>query len=111
VQLISSHTLAAEDKNKLDAMDKEMREREPKLKQTALDKTAERDSHSGNAVHRLSEKDLLGYAGMAAQLGIALASDAALTRKRIVFYAGALVGAIGAALTAYTFLLDYIAIK
>jgi len=55
----------------------------------------------------LAEKDLLGYAGLAAQLGIALASVAALVRRRAAFYAGIAAGTVATAITAYAFAMHY----
>jgi hypothetical protein len=50
---------------------------------------------------------LLDYAGMAAQMGIALASVAALTRRREAFVIGALCGAAGIAITAYAIIANH----
>jgi hypothetical protein len=54
------------------------------------------DSHA-----RLAEKDLLDYAGVAAQLGIALASVAALTKRQSAFNVGVIAGLIAVAVTCY----------
>ena len=51
----------------------DLRDRQAGLKQSAADKTAERDQYLKNGLKRLAEKDLLGYAGLASQLGIAMA--------------------------------------
>lgn len=83
------------------------RDRQTGIKQTALMKANERDLHLKNGLRQLAEKDLLGYAGLAAQLGIALASVAALVRLRIAFYAGILTGGIGVIITLYAFAMHY----
>jgi Domain of unknown function (DUF4337) len=81
----------------------DLRAHQPKLKQAATDKTAERDRHLQTGLKWLTEKDLLGYAGLAAQLGIALASVAALVRWRTPFVAGILAGAVCIGITLYAF--------
>jgi hypothetical protein len=106
-QLIASPTLGESDRKRLTVMGKQMRDREPGLKQAAINKGVERETHLQMGQRHLGERDLLGYAGMAAQLGIALASVAALTRKKIIFGAGLLTGLIGAGLTAYVFISEY----
>jgi len=85
----------------------DLRARQPKLKQTATDKTAERDQHLQIGLKWLAEKDLLGYAGFAAQLGIALASVAALVRWRTPFLAGIVAGALCIGITLYAFAAYY----
>jgi hypothetical protein len=49
----------------------------------------------------LGERDILQYAGMAVQLGIALASVAALTRRYDAFMAGVICGVLGVLTTGY----------
>ncbi|MBS0281623.1 MAG: DUF4337 family protein, partial [Proteobacteria bacterium] len=83
----------------------ELRARQPALRKTATDKAAERDEHLKDGGKRLAERDQLVYAGFAAQVGIALASVAALVRSRTVFYAGIGAGVVGVALMAYAFAL------
>lgn len=108
LQLLPSSTLSRADKSKLSNDDKELRDRQPKLKQEALVKLEQRKAHLDKSMKFLGEKDLLGYAGMAAQLGIALASIAALTRKLVVFHAGIVVGVVSIFLTAYTLISSYL---
>ena len=55
-------------------------------------------------LQHLQQKDLLDYAGMVAQMGIALASIAALTRQRIAFNAGIAAGIVALAITGYVFI-------
>jgi hypothetical protein len=107
-QLLPSVALSAEDKTKLAAEDKDLRDRQPKSKQDAQDKLKDRQDHLARSRKRLDQKDLLGYAGMAAQLGIALASVAALTRRREVFYLGIIAGLASVVLTAWTLIGDYL---
>jgi hypothetical protein len=104
MQLLPSSPLSAEDKASLAREDEAIRLRQPKSKQLATDKTQERETHLGAGVRLLNKKDLLGYASMAVQLGIALSSVAALVCKRIAFDMGALIGCIGIALAAYAML-------
>ncbi|MDE2229840.1 MAG: DUF4337 family protein [Alphaproteobacteria bacterium] len=85
----------------------DLRARQPKLKQAGNDRTAERDRHLQTGLKWLAEKDLLGYAGFAAQLGIALASVAALVRWRTPFIAGILAGALCIGITLYAFAAYY----
>jgi hypothetical protein len=61
----------------------------------------QRDAELSDGKQKLAIKDLLDYAGVAAQLGIALASVAALTRMRSWFNVGVVVGLIAMAITAY----------
>lgn len=79
----------------LRAESRELRDRQPPLKKDAQDLEAKRDEQLAAGRKRLAEKDLLGYAGVAVQLGIALAAVAAMTRRRDAFAVGILVGAAG----------------
>lgn len=91
----------------LEADAADLRDRQPKSKQTATARADDRERHLKVGLRKLAEKDLLGYAGLAAQLGIALASVAALVRIRAAFYAGIAAGAIAIAITAYAFTMHY----
>ena len=53
---------------------------------------------------RLGDKDTLAYAGVAIQLGIGLASIAALTHRFAALVAGVLAGAVGLIITAIALL-------
>lgn len=86
----------------------QLRERQPEAKQDAQNKTAERDEHLKEGHRRLAEKDLLNYADLAAQLGIALASVAALSKRRAAFVAGVCAGVAGVVITAYVFIAHYL---
>ena len=103
-QLVPSSPLSAADKEALTAEDNEIRARQPASKQTAIDKAAARDAHMSEGLSHLAEKDLLGYAGLAMQIGIALASVSALVRKPSAFYAGAVIGVAGMGIVAYAFI-------
>ena len=95
--------LSAESRAALNKQAADLRDRQPKVKRTATDKTADRDRHLQVGLKWLAEKDLLGYAGLAAQLGIALASVAAMVRWRTPFHVGIGAGLVCIAITAYAF--------
>jgi hypothetical protein len=111
MQLLPSSHLSAADRANLATMAEEFRARQPISKQTATSKIEEREAHLNSGFKHLQEKDMLGYAGMVAQLGIALASVAALVRKRIAFDAGVAAGLVSIAITAYVFISDFIATR
>ena len=79
----------------LAAQAKVFRDREPQLKSDAIDLQKHRDGDLEGGLQRLKEKDMLGYAGMAVQLGIALASIAALVKSPLSFYAAIVCAVIG----------------
>jgi hypothetical protein len=108
LQLLPSSHLSDEDRKKLAQMDNDLRSRQPASKQNANDKIKERQTHLDTGLKKLKQKDLLGYAGMIAQIGIALASVAALLRRRSVFLLGVAAGGAGIAITAYVFVADYL---
>ncbi len=99
--------LKADKRAALTSTDMDLRDKQTKIKQEALDKAAERDQHLQNGAGRLSERDLLGYAGLAAQLGIALASVAALVRWRAPFMVGIAAGILGLGIAGYALALQY----
>jgi len=105
--LATAAELSAESRAALNKQAADLRDRQPKIKQTANDKIADRDQHLQIGLKWLAEKDLLGYAGLAAQLGIALASVAALVRWRTPFIVGIAAGAICVAITVYAFAAYY----
>lgn len=105
--LATAANLSAESRAALNKQAADLRDRQPKIKQTAADKTADRDRHLQIGLKWLSEKDLLGYAGLAAQLGIALASVAAMVRWRTPFLVGIAAGAVCIAITVYAFAAYY----
>jgi hypothetical protein len=99
--LATTNNLQPRNRDALEAEEKDLRSRQDDIKRLAQDKTTERDQHLKDGLKFLSEKDLLGYAGLASQLGIALASVAALVRWRLPFGFGILLGVIGVAIAAY----------
>ena len=101
--LATAADLSAESRAALNKQAADLRDRQPKIKQTAADKTADRDQHLQVGLKWLAEKDLLGYAGLAAQLGIALASVAAMVRWRTPFLVGIAAGVVCIVITAYAF--------
>ena len=100
--------LTAPNKQELNKQDDELRTRQPTNKQDAENNETQRNEHLANSLKRREQKDLLEYAGMAAQLGIALASVAALTRRREVFYIGIGAGAISVFITAYAMIESFL---
>ena len=105
--LATAADLSAESRAALNKQAADLRDRQPKVKQTATDKTADRDRHLQVGLKWLAEKDLLGYAGLAAQLGIALASVAAMVRWRTPFHVGIGAGLVCIAITIYAFAAYY----
>ncbi|HEU5048065.1 MAG TPA: DUF4337 family protein [Rickettsiales bacterium] len=109
MQLIPSSGISPGDREDLTKMDKDLRGRQPGNKEEATAKTQERQAHLDMGLKKLKQKDLLGYAGMLAQIGIALASVAALVKRRSVFYAGVATGVGACVITAYVFASVYLA--
>lgn len=105
--LATAADLSADSRAALNKQAADLRDRQPKIKQTAADKTADRDRHLQIGLKWLAEKDLLGYAGLAAQLGIALASVAAMIRWRTPFVVGIAAGAVCFAITVYAYAAYY----
>lgn len=106
--VVETMLLATPNSQNLDALTKEgkaLRDRQPALRKTATDKAAERDDYLKDGKKRLAERDQLTYAGFAAQIGIALASVAALVRSRAVFYLGVGAGVVGVLVAIYAFAL------
>ncbi len=87
--------------NALTADAKKQRDNQDSLKQTAAAEEALRGQELENGQKKLAVKDLLDYAGVAAQLGIALASVSALTRKQSAFNVALIVGAVALLITGY----------
>ncbi len=80
------------------------RDRQPPLREKAAGLEQRRDAELTHSTQRLVDKDTLSYAGVAVQLGIGLASIAALTRRRAALVAGVLAGVAGVAIAASTVL-------
>jgi hypothetical protein len=96
-------------KGKLEAAVKDFRDRQPAKKQEAQGFEATRDDWLAGARHLLNEKSNLDFAGVAVQLGIALASVAGLTRRKEAFTGGLLAGAVGIGITVYVLVHHYLA--
>jgi hypothetical protein len=107
-QLLPSSLLSIEDRATLTKTDEELRARQPQSKQTANAKTLERDGHMKETQKRMDQKDLLEYAGLAVQMGIVLASVAAMVKRRMALHAGIAAGIIGVAITAYALLSSFL---
>jgi hypothetical protein len=105
--LATAADLSAENRTALNKQAADLRNRQPATKQAATDKTADRDRHLQVGFKWLAEKDLLGYAGLAAQLGIALASVAAMVRWRTPFLVGIAAGVLCIAITVYAYAAYY----
>jgi len=95
-------------KDALTAQAKDLRERQPKIKSDPQAQEQMRDADLVGGQRRLAQKDLLDYAGVAAQLGIALASVAALTRRKPAFAVGLVAGLAAIAVTAYALVAGYL---
>jgi len=108
IQLLPSNHLSAADREQLTKMDNDFRSRQPLNKQTATSKIDERQTHLASGLKHLQQKDMLGYASMIAQLGIALASVAAMVRRRIAFDIGVGLGVVAVAITGYVFISAYL---
>jgi hypothetical protein len=108
-QLLASNTIEPQNRKALEAAAEEFRARQPKSQHEAEAKSAERDAHLAQGKNLLQARDLISYATLAAQLGIALASVAAMVRMRRAFDAAVVVGLIGVAIAAYALGLQYFA--
>jgi len=79
----------------------QLRGQQPAAKQKAEGFENDRDAELGSTGRLLLERDIVQYASMATQLGIALLSVAALTKRRSLFIVGAVLGFVGIGLTGY----------
>jgi hypothetical protein len=96
-------------KDKLEDAVKDFRNRQPGKMKEAKDNETTRDDWLKGARKLLNEKSYLDFAGVAVQLGIALASVAGLTRRKEAFVAGIVCGAAGAGITAYVLIHHFVA--
>jgi hypothetical protein len=103
----TTNNIPPRNRGKLEDEEKDLRGRQDDLKKKAHDETTARDEHLANGLKRLAEKDLLGYAGLASQLGIALASVAALVRWRLPFMVAIGFGVLGIAIAGYALAAQY----
>ncbi len=99
---------AARGQQQLAARVAEFRSRQAGLRSQAEDLQRQREALKGVSERRLAEKTWSDYAGVAAQLGIALASVAALTRRPAAFTAGVVAGLAAVAMTGYGLLLHFL---
>lgn len=106
--LVTSGAMPPDQRAKLAKEAAVLRDRQPKIKRTAIARADDRERHLAMGLRNLAEKDLIGYAGLAAQLGIALASVAALVRIRAAFNAGIAAGVAAVAITVYAFFMHYV---
>jgi hypothetical protein len=104
----SANAITDAQKKEMTQYDQDVRARQPLLAQRAKELEGEREDFLARGFRRMSEKDLLSYAGMAVQFGIALASVAALTKRRQAFYGGLVAAAIGVAITAYALITHHL---
>jgi hypothetical protein len=93
--------------DKLEADFNDFKGREPELKTKAEYLERRRDNQLKNGKKLLIEKDTLGYAGMAGELAIALASVAALTRRKDAFIVAICFGVVAFACTGYAIVVQH----
>jgi len=108
-QLAANSGLDPQAKASLEAADKDFRDAQPKIAKEAQSHESERNNHLESGKDLLATRDLISYADLAVQLGIALASVAAMVRVRRAFDAALLVGATGIGIAAYALIRQYIA--
>jgi hypothetical protein len=102
-------TASAESRQRLTAALDDLRKRQPSLQAAAAALEHERDDLLVGGQRRLAEKGIDDYAGVAAQLAIALASVAALTRRPAAFTAGVVAGLAAVVMTGYALLMHFLA--
>jgi len=109
-RIVETALLTASDnpnRAKLETEARELRARQPALRKDAVNRSEARDRFLQDSGKHLAEKNVLTYAEVAAQLGIALASVAALVRARNAFLAGIAAGAAGLLITAYAYMMHF----
>ena len=92
----------------LEAESKSFSERQPEIKEEAINQEKLRDQELDHGFQKLEAKGLLDYSGMAAQLGIALASVAALTRKKLAYDIGLFAGVLAFLITGLAIAYPYL---
>jgi uncharacterized protein DUF4337 len=93
----------------LEAQDQDFRTRQPKTETEAKSHELARDTHLAQGQGLLATRDLISYADLATQLGIALASVAAMVHVRRAFDGAILIGGIGVAIAIYALGRQYLA--
>jgi hypothetical protein len=92
----------------LEAQIQDYKNRQEKANKDAVDNANERDAELKNGQEKLDQKNMLDYAGVAAQLGIALASVAALTRRQLAYNVALVVGVLAMIITGYALVFPYV---
>jgi hypothetical protein len=100
--------LSPADRAKLEAEERDFADRQPQLKADALALEAKRDHQNANGQTILFQKTLSDIAGVLAQLGIALVSVAALTRKQAALTVGVLLGVVAVGVTGWMMIAHYV---
>jgi hypothetical protein len=95
----------------LEAEAADLKARQPAAKAEADGLVNDRKALLANGDKLLAEKDVLGYAGMAGQLAIALASVAALTRRKAAFFTAIVFGGVSFGVTGYAMVIHYFFMK
>jgi hypothetical protein len=86
----------------------ELRGQQPAARKKAEGFEGDRDGELSQTGRLLMERDIVQFASMATQLGIALASVAALTKRKSLFTVGAIAGFIGLGFTGYALAYHYL---
>jgi hypothetical protein len=94
----------------LEAQDKDFRDRQPKIQADAKAHEASRDAHLAQGQGLLATRDLISYADLATQLGIALASVAAMVRVRRAFDGAIVIGGLGVIIAIYALGRQYLGV-
>jgi hypothetical protein len=108
-QIATSPALDAQSRATLEGQAKDFRDRQPKIQSDAQNFAKDRDDHLAQGKGLLATRDLISYADLATQLGIALASVAAMVRVRRAFDAAICVGVIGVVIAIYALGRQYLA--
>jgi len=82
--------------------------RQAPIAKKATDEEALEKQEMQNSDEKLAVRGLIDYAGMAAQVGIALASIAALTRRQFAYWVGMIAGLIAMGITGYAMVHPYL---
>jgi hypothetical protein len=98
----------AASRQKLAQQGQDMRGQQPAARKRAQDFEDRRNAQLTESGRLLFERDILQYAAMATELAIALASVAALTKRRQLFMIGAVVGVVGVSLSGYALVYHYL---
>jgi hypothetical protein len=108
-QIAANPGLDAQSRATLEGQAKDFRDRQPKIQTDAQNFAKDRDDHLAHGKGLLATRDLISYADLATQLGIALASVAAMVRVRRAFDAAICVGVIGILIALYALARQYLA--